>query len=422
MTLSLARRAERFPDRTAVVDVSEERLYAPAETIHESRVSYGELSSMATRTAEHLSALGVAAGDVVCLVTRNRVASLVVLFACRRLGAVFAPISHWLTPATVTRPFEAIDPDLVVSESAQRDLVRSIPFDRSVTLSELVDADREDVPDTEDRDRDTDVPLLFLHGDDGRPVAGYTADTLEWNCLSALVSWTLSSDDVAPLTTPLSSYDGLVRAALPLLYVGGTVLLDRAFDPGDTLTAIDENAATFLAGRETQIAALAAESGFDAAIDSLERVVLDGAADDEVRAAYRERDASILRAYGRLECPTAFSQSPGSASDETAGETGDETATGSHVGLPVPDCRARLVGPDGDVLEGEAEGDLHLSGPVVADGYVHVAGTDDRTWYRSADEQRTDDETDTDRGRFADGWLETDERFSRDADGRYRPQ
>lgn len=419
VTLSLARRAERFPDRAAVVDVSEERRDAPAETIHESRVSYGELSAMATRTAEHLSALGIAAGDVVCLVTRNRVASLAVLFACHRLGAVFAPISHWLTPATVTRPFEAIDPDLVVSESAQRDLVRSIPFDRSITLAELVGADRENVPDTEDRDHDTDVPLLFLHGDGGRPVAGYTAHTLEWNCLSALVSWNLSSDDVAPLTTPLSSYDGLVRAALPLLYVGGTVLLDRAFDPGDTLTAVEENAATFLAGRGTQIAALAAEPGFDAAIDSLERVVLEGAVDDEIRVAYREHDASILRAYGRLECPTVFSQS---VSTDGADSSSEGVTATADVGRPVPDCRVRLVDDEGAVLEGPAEGRLRVSGPVVADGYVTSAGTDDESWDASTEERHAEDDESGDSARFEDGWLETGDRFGRDEYGIYWPQ
>ncbi|ADB58941.1 AMP-dependent synthetase and ligase [Haloterrigena turkmenica DSM 5511] len=412
VTLSLARRAERFPERTAVVDVSEERLYAPAETIHENRVSYGELSAMTTRTAEHLSALGIEAGDVVCLLTRNRVASLAFLFACRRLGATFFPVSHWLTPASVERPFDAIEPALVVSEAAQRDLVRSIPFDRSVTLEELAEADRDAVSDPDERDRESesDAPLLFLHGDDGRPIAGYSASALEWNCISVLVAWGLSSADVVPLTPPLSSPDGLVRVALSVLYVGGTLLLDRAFDPGDTLTAIAEENATLLAGRETAIRDLAAESGFDDAVDSLERVIVEGAAADDALEAYREQDISIARAEGRLECPTAFCQS--FAADVGA----------NHVGTPVPDCRARLVDESGTVLEGAAEGRLELSGPVVADGYVSAAGTDDENWYAPAEEQSNDYDESGDRGRFADNWFETDDRYRRDEDGTYRPQ
>ena len=452
MTLSLARRADRFPNRTAIVDISEERPYAPAETIHENRVTYRELSAIATRTAEHLSALDVAAGDIVCLVTRNRVASIALLFACRRLGATFAPISHWLTPASVERPFDVIDPDLVVSEAAQRDLVRSIPFDRSVTLEELADADREPIPnETEggaaaaiaaDRTSRTEPPLLLLHGDDGRPIVGYSARALEWNCVSSAVTWGLSGGDVVPLTAPLSSSDGLVRVALSVLYVGGTLLLDRAFDPGDTVTAIEAENATVLAGRKTTVRDLAAESGFADAMDSVDRTIVEGSIDDDLIAAYGERDVQIVRASGRLECPTAFSQS--FPSDRGATDPSDVESTG--VGRPIPDCRARLVDDDGTVLvdgngtildgegtsangnenepENEAtviDGRLELSGPVVADGYVRAGGTDAENWYESAELQSDEYEGVDDRGRFRDGWFDTDERFRRDENGNYHP-
>ncbi|QFU82192.1 AMP-binding protein [Natronorubrum aibiense] len=412
MTLSLARRAEHFPDRTAVIDVSEERLYAPAETIYEDRVTYDELSALATHTGRQLSALGLEAGDTLCLVTRNRVASLALFVACRRLGVTFAPISHWLTPATVTRPFDCIDPDLVVFEAAQRDLVRSIPFDRSVTLSELEAADRESSG-SDGHDRTTraesDTPQLLLHGDGGHPVVGYSARTLEWNCISTAVTWGLSGDDVVPLVGPLSTPDGFVRVALALLYVGGTLLLDRAFDPGDTLTAIEAERATFLAGRTSSLTDLAAESRFDDAAGSLERVVVEGSLSADARDRYHDCSISLARARGWLECPTALSQSFSTVADSAS------------VGRPVLDCRARLV-DDGTVLEGDATGRLELSGLVVADGYVNTAGTADDEWDEPTTSQRSN-ETGTDsRRRFDDDWFHTGERFRRDGDGRYYPQ
>ncbi|MXV62964.1 AMP-binding protein [Natronorubrum sp. JWXQ-INN-674] len=417
MTLSLARRADRFPDRTAVVDVSEERLYAPAETIHENRVSYAELAGMADRTAEHLAALGVESGDTVCLVTRNRVASLAVLFACRRLGATLAPISHWLTPVSVERPFDLLEPDLVVSEAAQRDLVRSIPFDRSVTLEELAESDRESVPDGSGHDRDSDAPLLCVHGDDGRPVVGYSTRTIEWNCISSAVAWGLSGRDTVPLVTPLSAADGLVRTALSALYVGATLLLDRAFDPGDTLAAIDTADATFLAGRNQALSDLTAEAAFSDTVDSLERAVVEGPMSDDVREQYREADVPVARAAGRLECPTAFSQ-PFATDVDASERTADEPG----VGRPIPDCRARLIDEEGAVLEGESEGRLELSGPVVADGYVNAAGTDDENWDESADIQREECSDTDDRGRFEEGWFDTGDRFTRTANGVYLPR
>ncbi|MFC4540747.1 AMP-binding protein [Halosolutus amylolyticus] len=422
VTLSLARRADRFPDRTAVVDVSEERLYAPAETVHEDRVSYGELSAIAGRTAGRLASLGIGAGDTVCFVSRNRVASLAVLFACRRLGATYAPICHWLTPATVTRPFEALDPDLVVSEAAQRDLVRSIPFDRSVTLEELAAEEGASIEPSDgvdggsesgDADDDPDTPLLALHGESGRPVAGFSARAVEWNCITAAVTWGLSAVDSTIVCTPLSTVDGLFRVALPLLYAGGTVLLDRAFDPGDALTAIADHGVTTLACRSTAIRELAASDGV-AAVDGLDRVLCDAATPAEALAPYLDRGVPIARAYGRLECPVALSGSIDPDRDD--GGSVDDV----DVGRPVLDCRARLVDADGTVLEGAVEGRLQLSGPVLADGYATTAGTDD-DWFDPAAAATAESaaESDPDRGRFTDGWFDTGETVRRDEDGRY---
>lgn len=440
VTLSLARRAERFPDRTAVVDISEERLYAPSETIHENRVTYGELAAIVDRTAQHLTALGIGAGDTVCLLTRNRVASLAICFACRRLEAAFAPISHWLTPVTVERPFAVLDPDLVVSEAAQRDLVRSIPFDRSITLEELANADRAPIPDENgtdhdgrderadrdgrnDRDDTTRTPLVILHGSEGRPVVGYTPRTLERNCISALLTWDLTRTDVAPLVSPLSSVAGLVRVALPLLYVGGTVLLDRAFDPGDTLTAIADERATFLAGHARQLQQLSAESGFADTATSLERTVVERSMSDDARSRYRDADVSVATAYGKLECPTALSQSFDTAGDDAVGDSS------ASVGRPVVHCRARIVDDTGSVLEDESEGELELAGPVVADGYVNPAGIVDENWDVSADRQReafddADDSAELDApdgyAQSSDGWIQTGQLVRRTEDGCYQ--
>jgi acyl-CoA synthetase (AMP-forming)/AMP-acid ligase II len=415
VTLSLAHRADRFPDRTAVVDISERRLHAPAETIHEDRVSYGELSTIAERTAERLSTLAIGPGETVCLVTRNRVVALALFFACRRLGATFAPISYLLTPATVERPFDVLEPDLVVSEAAQRDLVRSIPFDRAVTLEELSETERDDV-DADERPS-MENPLLALHGDTGRPVAGYSPDAIERNCLTSVAAWGVAANDTVPLTAPLSTAAGLVRVALSVLYVGGTLLLDRAFDPGDALAAIAEERATLLAGRETVLRDLAAESGFEDAAESLERAICEAPVGDDVVAAYRECGVPIARVYGCLECPTALSQGFEIESD-SAGADVDGTA----VGRPVPDCRARLVDGGGEPLEGEADGRLQLSGPMLADGYVTARGADVENWDEPAELERDEhDESDerSDRGRFIDGWFDTADRFRRDGDGNY---
>lgn len=452
VTLSLSRRAERFPDRTAVVDISEERLYAPAETISEERLTYGDLSTLADWAGARLSGLDIDPGDTVCLVSRNRVLSLALLFACRRLGATLAPISHLLTPVTVERPFDAIDPELVVAEPAQRDLVRSIPFDRSVTLEELATVS----PEADWRDEsDASNPLLCLHGDGGQPVAGFSARTLEWNCITALVTWGITQDDVAPLVAPLSTPDGLIRVALPLLYAGGRLLLDRAFDPGDALTAIAAENATLLAGRTPALRDLAAEPAFDDAIGSIERVIADSTVEDDVLEPYREvsgtapgtdSDAengngngnkserrntntsriAVSRAYGRLECPTVLAQSVERNRETPDGERADAQSVPGAVGRPVLDCRVRLVDAGDAELEGAGTGRLQVTGPIVADERAPPVGSESKADTRAETEREHEavesDATDADSsaaGRFVDGWFDTGQPFARDEDGRY---
>ncbi|APW97063.1 AMP-dependent synthetase [Halobiforma lacisalsi AJ5] len=418
MTLSLARRADRHPDRTAVVDVSEERLYAPAETVHEERLSYAALSRMADAVARRLAARGIGTGNTVCLVSRNRAASLATLFACRRLGATLAPISHWLTPATVERPFAVLEPDLVVSERAQRDLVRSIPFDRSVTFAELAETESADDPSATSATDDAG-PLLALHGDGGRPVATFSEATLEWNCVSAMIAWGISRTDVVPILPPLFAGDALVRAALPVLYAGGELLLDRAFDPGDTVTAMAERETTLLSGRAGSLADLADDDRFPAPLESVARVLCEGAVPAPLRDAARETETPVARTFGRLECPTAF----GGRLDSTAVRAGVDPEE-SGVGPPMPDCRVRLVEDGEPIPAGRAgEGRLDLAGRLVADRYVGPPGLLEPGETGSGEETEALETVATGEGRprFSDGWLETDRRVRRDGAGNYHP-
>ncbi|WP_255169388.1 AMP-binding protein [Natrononativus amylolyticus] len=375
MTLSLDRRSARWTDRPAVVDVSEAERFAPAGTVDTNRITYGELHALAAHAAGALSAMGVEPGNTVCSLTRNRVSVLALVFACRRLGATFAPLSHRLSPVTVARPLEALDPDLVVFESAQRDLVGDLPPTRTATFEGLTTAGRSPV-----ETPPKPGPMLALHDEDGS-VAAYSPRAVEWNCLTVALTLGIGRDDRLPLLGPLSSYDGLLRTALPALYVGATLLLDRAFDPADALATIRDERATLLCGRAVAFRELAARDGFGDALDSVSRIVSETPPAVEIRDAYAARGTPIDRAYGRLECPTALVQSRGE---------GGETA-GTVVGRPVLDCEARLVDGEGTVLEGAAEGWLELAGPVCADV-----------------------------GRPTGGWVATGDRFSRDETGVYR--
>lgn len=403
MTLSLERRAALWGTRTAVVDVNADR-----------RVSYDDLESEADAIARRLAALGVEPGDPVAVVSRNRVETLALFFAVRRLGAILAPVSHRLTPATVEGPLETVDPEVVVHEAAQRDLVREVPDDRTHTFEDL---GRHEGEAYERVDRDPEDSLLYLHATgetDRPPVGASSADTtgeagdesersgaslaedprtasrvvdvpertVEWNCITAVAAWGLGKDDCAPALLPLSDADGLHRLVLPLLYVGGRVVLLRAFDPEDALaavagesaTAFEEGATALFAGA-TEYRELVECEGFETTdFGSVELIASRSPLPADVREALA-RQAPLVRTYGRVETgPNDLYRPPESTIDDPPDRDCVGRSVTDCVGRPFPDCEARIVSEDGESLpEGEV-GDLEFRGPVTARGYLDGDG------------------------------------------------
>ncbi|USZ69597.1 AMP-binding protein [Halorussus salilacus] len=366
MTLSLERRADLWGDRTAVVDAGDDR-----------RVSYADLDRLADRFAGALADRGVGERDAVAVVSRNRVELLALLFAARRLGAALAPVSHRLTPATVEGPLDVVDPALVVHEPAQRDLIREVGDEDARSFGELR-AEAEGEPKGYERvDTDPERSLLYLHtkgradvrGDDSDPdqvtaerVVDLPERAVEWNCITAVAAWGLGRGDCAPTLLPLSDTDGLHRLVLPLLYVGGRVVVLRAFDPERALGVVEDRGATHLFAGATEYRELVADGAFERTdFGGVEWFGTRSPLPTDAREALADR-APVVRAYGRVETGPNDLYLPA--------ERASASADPDRVGRPFPDCEARIVGDaDATVPEGEVGG-LELRGPVTARGYV----------------------------------------------------
>lgn len=381
MTLSLSARADHWGDRTAVVDISAARRGSPK------RYSYADLASLARRFEAALTDRGIGAGDTVAVLSRNRVRSLALIFACLRLEATVAPVSHRLTPATVAAPVADLEPAVVVAEDAQGDLLAALEGATTATFDDL-GGDREPPA---DRDPDPGARLVSLaaDGSDGSGgIVEFSANAVEATCRSVATTWGLGRRDRVALTLALSAPDGLLGVALPTLYAGGTLLLDRAFDPADLAAVATRERVTLIAGRTAELRGLAEEGLADLDCE----VVSDARVPTELRATYREHGIPIRRAYGAPVCPTILS------SVATAG--GDEGNNGNDddLGWPLLDCRVRLVA-EGGTVEGAGEGHLEVAGPMVGG-------------WQGGDDGDGD-------GGGKDDWTPTGDRFRRDAEGRY---
>ena len=82
----IAKRAELGPERTALEDSATGRT-----------VTYAELDARAAQAASLMVSCGIAEGDRVAILCRNRIEFFELLFGCAKLGAILVPL-NWRMP------------------------------------------------------------------------------------------------------------------------------------------------------------------------------------------------------------------------------------------------------------------------------------------------------------------------------------
>lgn len=386
MTLSIHTRADHYGSRLAVVD---------RDGDERRRYDYDDLAAMADDYALRFADRGVGPGDPVCVLSRNRTELLGLFFAAVETGAILAPISHRLPPETVGTLHERIDPALALFEERFDDLLPNGAA--GTTLESFVAGEPDAGIDEVDRDppgRDSERPLLYLHtgGTTGVPkVVVLPARQLEWNCITEVAAWGLGKDDVSPALLPLFHTGGWNLLTLPTLYVGGRVALLREFEPTVALETIEEQGATHVFGVAAIFQAMADADAFAETEFSAVDWFMSGGGPTPaaVMEAYRERGLRFTQGYGLTE------GGPNNLYVDPDRPDATDKATES-VGRPFPDCGARVVDGDGRPLDDGEVGELELSGPVTAAGYLE-----------------------TEDGTFEGEWVSTGDLARRDADGDY---
>ncbi|ADJ14983.1 AMP-binding protein [Halalkalicoccus jeotgali] len=357
MTVSLSRRATLWGDRTAVIDTNENRRY-----------SYADLDALADQLAGKLAGLGVGPGDRVALLSRNRIEVLAIAFAVRRVGCALAFVSPYRSKSAISDLVDRVDPETVLHEEAESDRLRKVPSTTSfaeLSQGEGADYERADSP--------PEPWLLFQSPDEAdSTVHAYSTESVERNCIAGITTWGFGRPWVANLTSFFRA-DGLLVGVLPALYVGGTVLLHRAFRPDPALELIERHDATHVYATPLEFDRLTDADGFETAnFASVEAFYSSAPLPAECHDAYLLADHPVGRLFGTAAAPHLLTFLP---------EREDALEKGDSVGRPVLDCEVRL-----------SEDRLEARGPVVAEGTL---------------EERFE------------GWIETGLRARRDDDGDY---
>ena len=400
-----ARGALYFGDQLAVVDV------AKGEA---GRFTYRQMQARAERLAGWLrDTAGVGRGDRVGILAQNGVEYLDTLLACAKLGAIFVPYNFRLHPRELAA---------VVNQTAPRALLFSTEFTSWVetlrteapALAHYVHLDEAPATDVGSRPYaplvappqvgETASPplapaditpedtlcLLFTGGTTGLPKAAQVSYRMvAWNTLTTTLH-ELQRGDVTVVHTPMFHTGGLLVYTLPLLQLGGTVVIMRRWDVEQLLSLIERERVTMFFAVPTQYQMLLQSPKLASTrLDSV-RFVTSGGAPlpvtvlDAFRAVH---PVPFKQGFGMTEFgPGCFSMGPEFA-----------VAKAGSIGRPNTYVAARVVDDEGQPLPPGEAGELVLKGPAMFSGYYQDAGAtaaviDADGWFHTGDVARTDED------------------------------
>ncbi len=222
--------------------------------------------------------------------------------------------------------------------------------------------------------------VLFTGGSTGLPKGAIVHEgSIVWNSINTILSWNLSKDDIAYQPFPLYHIGGWNIFLLPLLFVGGKVVLSAKFDAGTAIQALHDYRVTRFVGVPTILYRMASDPKFEQF--DLSHVLFGGgggAMNAELVARFTSKNYRIFQGYGATETgPNNFYISPQRFREKVG-----------SVGKPMLFVEAKL----------SREGELLIKGPHTFKGYLGLGPE------RALDEE---------------GFFHTGDLFSVDSDGDY---
>ncbi len=376
----LSERARISGKKLALLDWNDGRWYR-----------FWELEERALKAAAFLKHLGFKKGDRFSILSRNRLLYIDLFFACAKIGAIFTPINWRLAPPEVEYIVSDAEPSLIVFEEEFKGLIKGVKA-KCLEVKEFRDRYL-DIPPLEREEivspKDPQV-IFYTSGTTGRPKGAVLPHRMIiWNSFNTILSWGLTSYDIAPVLTPLFHSGGFNVLLVPLIHVGGRVILTRVFDPKETLDMTERERVTILFMVPTMFRMLTEVEDFDKRDLSSVRFCISGGAPCplDLMEVFRRKGVSFRQGFGMTEVGVnCFTMD-----DEEA------VKKAGSVGKPIMHTRAKVVDEEGRELPHGEIGELIISGPHLMLGY----------WKKERETRET----------IKDGWIYTGDLAKMDQDG-----
>lgn len=362
----------------------------PVIEFENTTITWSELGSRMERGARTLSSLGVHKGDRVGILLSNRPEYYEIFFAIARLGAIFIPVNPRLSPAEVTYLVEDSGMRVLFTESSLVDgAVRTLEgidckvIDIESTKSPWFDVATQDsteelvAPDFHDT-----LAILYTSGTTGRAKGAVLTHAAFFYSAENLVhAYSYGQEDRHLVVLPLSFTGGILTLSQPVFVSGGTIVLERQFDPDRVLQVFGEKKVTVFFAAPALLQLLRIRPDFSPDYFSTLRLIVVGAA---------PVPAPLLDFYQNL----GISVGQGYALTEGGGVdtfvlTRDASRKLGTVGTSCMFTEVRVIDEADQIVPTGTTGEIVLRGPNMMKEYWNnpdaTAAAFSNGWLRTGD-------------------------------------
>lgn len=393
----ISRHAERTPNKLALVDAGTGR-----------EMTYAQFDQRINCLANFLvHKLEIKAKQRVSILAQNCAEYYEVLFACAEAGIILNTLNWRLAVPELAYILEDCQPKLLIYEPMFADAVNQLrqlaPCDHYLVLGEAESEEQwtyEKAVSDDSAGRlgspslsyEDTWAIIYTSGTTGRPKgAQVTYGNFFYNAVGMGQAIDLNSQDININVLPTFHIGGLGLYAGPTFHAGGTVIIMRAFDPGEFLRLVQEWKITVLLLVPAIYQMLIQYPEFDNYDLSSVRSWASGgsALPPTLVHQYAERGIIIQQGFGMTETgPTVF------LIDKT-----NAVRKAGSVGKPVLHTDVCIMDLQGNMLGPNQVGELCIKGGNVTSGY----------WNRP----------DATREAIVDGWLHSGDAAKYDNEGFY---
>ncbi len=373
-----------FPDRCAVVD-------------GDRQITYRQFNLESGKIAAALVAAGVRPGDHAALCAPNSYEWLSFYFGVLKAGAVAVTFSHLLTAAELPQILSDCQPKVLFTVDEKLDAFGDLNARES--RPELVISDGGDISfaafvekgtagfKSIDRNRSDTAAILYTGGTTGTPKGAMLSHGNIQTSLFNVAHYERSTEtDRALCFLPLNHVFGQIHITHSMVYCGGGLVLQPAFDPQKVLDAIGRFQVTNFYAVPTVYIRFLELPDLAEKIKSV-RYCFSAAASmaSEVVREWKSRTGlNIHESYGMTE----------SASMVTYNHYYRHVV--GSVGTPVNLIEVQIRDFDGNLLEHGNQGEICICGPNITKGYLNnpaeTRAAFRGNWFRSGDIGLFDDD------------------------------